>query len=240
VHEAILQNLGAIYVPDEVISIETLGLTDFPKTISGKIKKSVLTRLVREYRSSKSNNFHLMGPETSVHRALRKAYHKSTAIPEEMLDLELPVTNFADSITFMRIRHYLRKELGFTMSTQQMTEFPTIKSQIELLQKLNHGQISISSNLPRLGDTQDLEELSITNGSLENAEDLIRIAKETLHTQGFNGPNDVASIIPTYDYMQMLLDSGIINSWNFGISIMADGSTTKVSILEYLSFKFLA
>ena len=74
-------------------------------------------------------------PTKSVHDAVLHAYYKSTGLPIENLDLQTPTTNFADSISFVRVRDSLRKELGFTLTAEEMVDYPNIASQIKLLQK---------------------------------------------------------------------------------------------------------
>jgi acyl carrier protein len=130
--QAVLQHMGAAYVPDEVITLTELGLADFPKTISGKVQKSRLAELVLTFRDQRDHKQH--ASQGSIHDVIIRAYYKSTGIPVENLDLQTPVTNFADSISFMRVRDALRKQLGFTLTVQEMMEYPNIESQIRLLQ----------------------------------------------------------------------------------------------------------
>ncbi|MCJ1264211.1 hypothetical protein MMC22_004082 [Lobaria immixta] len=71
------------------------------------------------------------------------------------------------------------------------------------------------------------DEMNITFGSQDDAEKMKELISKTVEVKGFSWLNDVTSVIPAYDYMQVLLESELINSWNFAIAIMADGSSTQ-------------
>lgn len=160
---------------------------------------------------------------------MTRAYYKSTGIPLENLDSQSPVTNFADSISFMRVRDSVRKELGYTLTIREMAEYPNIASQIRLLQgKGFQSQFGTHSTSKRWGPPS-LEEMSIAFGDSSEAQRMTTLISNTLEASGFSWSHDVASVIPAYDYMQVLLESELIKSWNFAIAIMADGSSTQVS-----------
>lgn len=218
--------MGPSYLPDEVITLTELGLADFPKTISGKVQKVQLAELVRSFRDLKDHN--RAASKSSIHDIILHAYYKATGIPLQNLDLEIPVTNFADSISFMRVRDTLRKELGFTLTVQEMIDYPNIESQIRLL----HGRDSQPQNKARSTSEHSgppsLAEMSIAFGGLSEAKRLKALISKTIESKGFDWSLDVSSIIPAYDYMQILLESEIIISWNFAFAIMANGSSTQV------------
>ena len=224
--QAVLQHMGAAYVPDEVITLTELGLADFPKTISGKVQKSRLAELVLTFRDQRDHKQH--ASQGSIHDVIIRAYYKSTGIPVENLDLQTPVTNFADSISFMRVRDALRKELGFTLTVQEMMEYPNIESQIRLLQGRDFQSQNGARSTSKPSGPPSLDEMSIAFGGSDEAERMKTLISKTIEAEGFSWSHDVASIIPAYDYMQVLLESKLINSWNFAIAITADGSSTQV------------
>lgn len=228
--EAVLQNLGAAFVPDEVITLKELGLADYPKTISGKVQKSRLAELVRTFRKQRDDHAHQTTSKTSIYDTVVHAYYKSTGISIENLDLQAPVTNFADSISFIRVRDLLRKNLGVTLTIEEMVDNPNIASQIKLLQKRNVQSSKNAHSLVEPSGPPSLDEMSITFGSQDQAEKMKELISKTIGAKRFSWFNDVADVIPAYDYMQVLLESELINSWNFCIAIMADGSNTQVRV----------
>lgn len=227
--EAVLQQMGAAFVPDEVITLKQLGLTDFPMTISGKVQKPRLAEIVRTFRSQRDKSADQTKSKKSIHDTVVHAYYKSTGFPIKNLDLQAPTTNFADSISFIRVRDFLRKELGFTLTVQEMMDYPNIASQIKLLQKRNFHSPKSARSLVKPSGPPSLDEMSITFGSLDQAEKMKKLITKTIEAKGFNWFNDVATVIPAYDYMQVMLESELINSWNFAIAVIADRSSTLVS-----------
>lgn len=218
--------MGAAYVPDEVITLPELGLTDFPKTISGKLQRLRLGQLVRTFRDQRDHKHN--GSKTAIRNVILHAYHRSTGLPVENLDLQIPVTNFADSISFMRVRDTLRKQIGVTLTVQEMIEYPSIQSQIRLLQGRDFQAQNAAFLTSKPSGTPSLDEMSMAFGGLHEAERMKSLISSTVEAQGFSWSRDVASIIPAHDYMQVLLESELINSWNFAIAIIADGSSTQV------------
>jgi hypothetical protein len=68
---------------------------------------------------------------------------RATGIPPATIDKEARSSNFADSITFMRVRDMFRKELGFTLSAREMVDYPSLSSQIHILErKSGHTQLT--------------------------------------------------------------------------------------------------
>lgn len=227
--EAVLQHMGPAYVPDEVITLKELGLDDFPKTISGKVQKSQLADLVRKFRDQRDD---APGDKTtakrSIHDTLLFVYFKSCGVPVEHLDLNTPVTNYADSISFMRVRDFLRKELGFSLTLAEIAEYPTLSSQIKLLEKRDFQSRNGVRAPEKLLGPPSLDELSIAFGGDYQARKMKEKISKTVESVGFDWEADVATVIPTHDYMQVMLESELINSWNFALALMADKSNVEV------------
>ncbi|KAL8698938.1 MAG: hypothetical protein Q9224_001626 [Gallowayella concinna] len=223
--QAVLQRMGAAYVPDDVITLAELGLADFPKTMSGKIQRVRLAQLVCTFRDQRDHKYN--GPKSTIHNVVLRAYHRSTGIPAEDLDLQNPVTNFADSISFMRVRDTLRKDIGLTLTVQEMMEYPNIQSQIRLLQGRDFQFQNAARSTSKPSGPPGPDEMSMAFGGLNEAERMKTLITKTIEVKGFNWSRDVASVIPAYDYMQILLESKLINSWNFAIALTADGSSTQ-------------
>ena len=236
--EAILQHMGAAFVPDEVITLKQLGLTDFPMTISGKVQKPRLAEIVRTFRSQRDKYADQTTSKKSIHDTVVHAYYKSTGLPIKNLDLQAPTTNFADSISFMRVRDFLRKELGFTLTLEEMVDYPNIASQIKLLQTRNFHSAKGARSLLKHSGPPSLDEMSITFGSMNEAEKMKELIAKTVEAKGFNWFNDVAAVIPAYDYMQVFLESKLLNSGNIAIAVIADRSSTLVSFgTQFLAFR---
>ena len=50
VRELLVKDLGAAWVPEEIIDIESLGVDDYPRTSSGKVQKNKLREILIKQR----------------------------------------------------------------------------------------------------------------------------------------------------------------------------------------------
>jgi hypothetical protein len=132
-------------------------------------------------------------------------YSKSTGIPVDSLDMHSPISEIADSITFMRVRDTLRKSLGFTLYIEEMAASPNIVSQIRLLKAKGTQTQNIIHRLRKRVRSPALGEMNIEFGSQHQTEKMKTAIGKTINTIGFDWANDVADIIPVYDYMHAIL-----------------------------------
>lgn len=223
-HDAILQSKGAAYLPDEIVSLEQLDLKDFPKTASGKVQKSQLAAIVREFRLQREKE----EAETDmVEVAVLQAWQKAIGIPHEHLDLNEPTIMFADSIAIMRVRDTLRKKLHITISPEEMVDCPTIRSQIRLARTKRPENLRVEVKSVETGPPS-MEELTAHFGGGDEAKLMKQQISQVLTSQGFNWENDVSAVVQSYDALSVLVQAKIIHTWNFAIAVTSKKSTVKV------------
>lgn len=228
------KSMGMLHVPDEFITLEDLGLDDYPRTMSGKVQKSTLRKLVAAFRKhSVSPDSNSLGQtkatnETRPHRSIEETvlhvWWRATGISPAAIDQEAPSSNFADSITIMRVRDMFRKELGFTFSAHEMIDYPSLRSQMHLLEKKSgHSQ----TNDARARDA--VAPLSLQAIQLvvhpEDATSFKKKASAAVSKSGFDFDQDAAAVIQASDFTNVLIRHKLMDTWNFGIAIVADGST---------------
>jgi hypothetical protein len=229
-----MEQMGPEYVPGGVFSLQELGLEDFPKTVSGKVQKSKLAAIVTETKAKNdaqnpNSNLHYQ----SVKEGVLRAYNKATGIPVENLNVDLPTMNFADSIALLRVRDTLTKSLGANLSIKELVLYPSINSQIELLTSkmaakntvtaARHVRESIRAEPPTP------QQMGIILGGDDEGKAMIDLASSTLAEHGLGGWNSVSAVMPVPDYIQVLLESKIIDTWNFAIAVACKSANKKVS-----------
>ncbi|KAM0350982.1 hypothetical protein ACHAPU_002760 [Fusarium lateritium] len=225
IRELILEKLGPEFVPQRILSLNELGLEEVPTTTSGKVQKSKLSSAVREY-ISREKKVPKANSKTKIHDPLLAAYAKATSIPVDSLDINTEVTRFADSIAFMRVRDYLRKNTGHVLTVKEISEHPTIISQIKLLQERTPSKTQQSTAELTSQEPPSQDELEVLVGGNDQAQSLISKASKALETEGFDWPQ-VSAVFPTHDCMQVLLDSHTIDTWNFAIAVRTSSSTVQ-------------
>ncbi|KAF1967257.1 acetyl-CoA synthetase-like protein [Bimuria novae-zelandiae CBS 107.79] len=245
--EAVRAHMGVLHVPDEVITIDTLGLEDYPRTMSAKVQKNALRILVAAHRRNREpkvetsdvipnghshNDVNGSSGGTveskNVEDTVLTIWWRATGIEPSKLDKNTPTFNFADSITIMRVRGMYRKELGVTLSAPEMSEHVDLQSQIEALErKASATGQNTTAPPPRVENARSLEEIQVILGSENDAALFKQRASTALAIQGFDFDKDVESVIQTNDFVDVLEKDGMIHKWNFAISVPAEGSTVQ-------------
>ncbi|KAH6659372.1 hypothetical protein BKA67DRAFT_529526 [Truncatella angustata] len=232
VQDVVLRELGAAYVPERTITLTELGFADFPRTTSNKIQKSQLIARVRallsdEVMTSSSTD------EVAIKDKVLAAYFKSTGVPIEKLDVNIPTVQFADSIAFMRVRDYLRKSLSHTLTTKEMNDHPTIAAQIKLLRDRSASNTRSNKLAGNSLRQSSMEDLSILFGGMKEARAMMLRISDVLQAKQLSWPQ-VLSVVPAHDYLQVLLNSQIIETWNFAIAVVTKGfkDTNLVTALK--------
>ena len=231
IREHILEQMGPEYVPGGVFSLQELGLEDFPKTVSGKVQKSKLAAIITEKMGrndiqKSTSDSHYQRVEEGVLRA----YNKATGIPVENLNVDLPTVNFADSIALLRVRDALTKSLGATLSIEELMLCPSIRSQMERLTSrmaAAEGTVIVSGSTRAEPPTR--QQMSIMLGGDEEGKIMTDLASSTLTKYGLGGWISVSAIMPAQDYIQVLLESKIIDTWNFAIAVACKSANKDVS-----------
>ncbi|KAF2448804.1 acetyl-CoA synthetase-like protein [Karstenula rhodostoma CBS 690.94] len=253
--EAVRNHMGILHVPDEVITLGALGLDDYPRTISGKVQKAALRVIVAAYRKNRESkhdsatgsingdapNGHTNGDtngtvrrdsgiieDIDVEQTVLRVWWRATGIETSKLDRQTPTFNYADSITLMRVRAMYRKELGVTLTAVEMSQNADIQSHIDALErKVSQSQKQVVAQLPRFENARTLDELQVVLGPDNDAKTFKETASRALESQGFDFDQDVESVIQMSDFMDVLEREKFINTWNFAITIVADGSTVQ-------------
>lgn len=115
--DTILAQAGDLYVPADVISIQTLGHEEYPKTMAGKVQKSKLEGLVKSYweRQHMQGHFTIDGPISgpqvmeSLCRAIKKEKRISIDLSLRMVELGV------DSILSIAILKRVQIETGVSL-----------------------------------------------------------------------------------------------------------------------------
>ena len=228
IHKQIHDNMGKIYLLDEVISLQDLGLTDFPSTMAGKIQKGKLSEAVRKYREDRDK------PITNVDIShirdnVKKIWARAVGLQPDQLNLEDPITNYADSITVMRVKDKIGKEIGRSLSLAEMMEAGNLEKQIQLLEQLpaeNVKGTSKKSKPERQGGpaVEDMAHLTENPEFFSATKDAV---VDVIEPYGL-GWDDVMEVLPAYDFASVLAETRIFDSWNFKMSFLPKNVDEKV------------
>jgi len=217
-YTTVLTKMGPAFVPDEVLSLDTLGLKEYPKTMAGKIQKVRLAAIVRKYRDDKDSP-HVNGSQSpdQLNEIIKSLWRRALGHP---VDENVSISDFADSITLMKVRDRISKETGRSLTLAEMVDANTIAGQIKLLK----SQSTIARDKRRL--TQPRHEGPPT------VDDMVHLASNPELLDGTKallekvlapydlGWQDVEDILPAYDFGRTLAQTGIFDSWNLKFALL--------------------
>ena len=257
----ISKELGSHFVPTQIVTLEDLGLKEYPTTGSGKIKKHELRELVKRLQdqATDSENVRINGVaingkhntmgngaaqnqvsalRSSIQKSLLEAYRSATGTPLEQLDLQANIATFADSIMTMRVRNLLQRNSGYHLSIKNMSPTSTIASQVDILEQIasknKYDKLSVESVETITGPPgpPTIQQLEMACGGLQNAEDVMKVTKDTLKPMGFTWDEDVSAIFPVNDFYHVLMDGQVIQTCSLTTTILTDERDLKVSCIH--------
>ncbi|KAI0126844.1 AMP-binding enzyme [Xylariales sp. AK1849] len=219
VQNAVLKNMGTLYVPDDVLSVQDLGLSDHPRTMGGKIKKTQLAALVKKYRDCRDKtSTHLNNLELAAE--VQSIWAKAVGLEPSHLLLDARIGDFADSITVMRVRDMIKRRTGRNLSLVDMAKVGTVSGHISLLQEHFTDVKKVDIKRPMREGPPAVEDML----HLTEDPDLIEPTKElilrSISPYGLEW-DDVEDVIPAYDYASIMTETRQFHSWGLKIGLIA-------------------
>lgn len=110
---AVRTNLGALHVPDEILTLNTLRLDDYPRTMSGKVQKSTLRNLVSAFRKHRRPVApQITSKSKSVEETVLHVWWRATGVLPANLDKEAPTSKFRQLDHHYACERYVPKRAG--------------------------------------------------------------------------------------------------------------------------------
>jgi hypothetical protein len=218
-------------VPSGTVSLQALGLGDYPRTAVGKIKKTKLIESVREYQQQSQtpvNNEHPDSVSQPVQGA-KATWARVLGIQDADFDVNTPVAQLADSITNLTARDRIQKTTGKNVPLQEWLAATTFQDQITLLERseTENEPSDRSPSEKRMGPPI-LEDMVHLDGD-KNKLKATKTAVEKTIAENSLSWDDIEDVFPCTDFMHMLCRSRVINTWNIRTSIVSQGASIQVS-----------
>lgn len=221
VQAEVVTHMGALYVPEDVISTDDLGIDDYPRTVSGKIQKIKLTGLVNDYLSKLEQIGNNEGNETldesRLTEKVKTIWAKAVGLDPSHIRLDAPVGEFADSITVMRVREKIKRQTGKALSLQDMLEADTIEKQIEIMKAMespSEENKTVIRKTPTRKGPPGMEDMVHLAEDLDLLEPTKKLVTETVAEYGFHW-EDVEDIIPAYDFNALMSQTRLNEDWTW-------------------------
>jgi aryl carrier-like protein len=229
VQATVLTSMGPIYVPDEVIQLSDLGIDAYPRTMAGKIKKTELADLVRKYRNERDQS-DTNGSRVLLEKEVVDIWSRAIGRDPKHIELDALISDFADSITVMRVRDKIKRQTGKSLSLAEMASAGTLAGQIKLLQQKSASQETTSRKpRPQRDGPPGIEDMVHLVENPELLDTTKELIVNAINPYGFMW-EDVLDVLPVYDFASVLAETGIFNSWNFKMAVLPKTVNEQVTI----------
>ena len=187
----LVKDLGPAWVPEEILTLEDLGLDDYPRTASGKVQKNKLREILREKR------IQILGSvqAESILDILSRVWHKLLSLPAGTLTPQTSVHDWADSLILARFSAALLRESGLLISLSELAEHASIEQQARLLSSRGIAKASFADIVPKRDGPPGVNDIAHVHGDEERYQRTIQLCNETLAPLGLDW-NDVQDVIP--------------------------------------------
>ncbi|KAL8941853.1 MAG: hypothetical protein Q9216_001997 [Gyalolechia sp. 2 TL-2023] len=203
-HDRVVKELGVTFALERVMDFKELAVEGWPTTATGKVRKVDVRQLVIDHLEFESRGSARKSAREPTEAALTRIWARYSGVAESQISPTMSLEGLVDSVTVLRFRSQLKKELGKTLSIEELNANPTIVKQAAILDRQQETLLRGSdarTEATRKGPP-DLEDVVHARGS-QSIFDEIRQASETkLHALNLSWDKDVEEILPMYDFLQ--------------------------------------
>lgn len=229
----VTNDMGTMYVPAEVLSLNQLGVTDYPRTMSGKIQKVKLAAMVRKHLEDvelPENDTKRDDIEAALGAAMKEIWARATGQDVHRIPLDAPISSFADSILIIRVRGKIRTKTGKLLSMAEMSGNSTIAGQIELLKTKSSANMPIDNTLAgkkrKRAEPPKLEDIVHLAKDRNLFTATKKLVSRTLAPHGLDW-DDVDAIYPCHDHLNVF--QRVIDPLGINTGLLAHKATKEVS-----------
>ncbi|RMY63793.1 hypothetical protein D0863_10278 [Hortaea werneckii] len=207
----VVQHLGPSFALDQVVPLSDLGMVEFPRTTSGKIRKQELALALDKYRKAskprptgdgaslaRADSFDIADP---LEKVLTDVWTRILGVPEYTLGPDTKISDLADSLTMMQFRRLLRKDHALELSLSEMIKNPTIAEQAILLGKTEIDTPKEMVSAPRREGPPGPFDVVEAYGDRERLQSIQQLVTPLLGLYGLGWEQDVEDIIPMNDVL---------------------------------------
>ena len=230
IRETITRHMGKIYALADVVCLDELGVSEYPRTILGKVQKSKLAELINNRASAAQAN---AATNVSFARKVARIIAQVTGTSLSTITMSTELSELADSITLMRLVNALNKGLKVHLTSAKMSEADTVGTLVRQLKLESNSNNSLAVE-PRLtghrSPTEDDMVFLRDNTSFE----VVKHAVERTVSAYDLKWDDVAAVFPAYDFTRILVKNHFLDKLSFKILILARAHSVEVRSLAYI------
>lgn len=245
IRETVRNGMGPASCPEEVVALAQLGLIDYPRTISRKVKKGELVEAVRQYRARQiddmKTNVQTAPVSVATLNKLRAIWARVLGISESSLSPESHMAELTDSIAATRLLDRVSKAFGKVLTLAELTQADTLQQQADLL------DLKASS----MGDDPPFSPTSEKPSGPPGIEDMVHLIEKPEQFEATKAKihqaiscvgltwDDVREVMPAHDMNRLSVLLGQMNRLNLkSCLVMKDPSISKEQLFDALEAAF--
>lgn len=246
IRETVRNVMGSASCPEEILSLAQLGLEDYPRTMSKKVKKAELVEMVQQHRAQKNegeNNTMQRYPAPSdTFEKLRATWARVLGIDESSLSPESHMAELADSIAATRLLDRVSRIFGKVPTLAEFKQADTLQEQAALLDSkpplMANAQPS-SPTLVRATGPPEIKDVVHLTGHPEQFAATKTIIEEAISHTGLVWA-DVREVMPAHDMNRLSVLLGQMNRLNLkACLIIQNMSISKEQLYDALEAAFM-
>ncbi|KAL8867062.1 MAG: hypothetical protein Q9174_005905 [Haloplaca sp. 1 TL-2023] len=211
IQQRVSKTLGRMFSPQYILDLNEIGLTEYPRTTSGKIKKGDLKDHVSQHLSRGREQ----GRDSDQHRPtveiLIALWARLSGREAHSISLEECADTFADSIMMMQFCNLVGKELDKTIAVDEIMGDTSIEEQAQMIDDRSTikrpNTSAVRSGPPTAADMVHV------NGDLDAASRCQRKVEALLQPHGLDW-EDVEDVIPTSQTAALMTRRTRLRNWN--------------------------
>lgn len=210
IQQRVSNELGMMFSPQHILDLLDLGLADYPRTTSGKIKKGDLKVRVGEHLSwsdAKQKDNHVA---STVDILIRFWACVSGRVADDITPDECADT-FADSIMIMQFCNLVCKDLGKTIAVEDIVGDVSISKQAQIIDARPATERS-NREVSRPGPPTAADMVHV-NGDMDAATRCQQKVESLLPQHGLRW-KDVEDVIPTAQTVALMTRRTRLRNWN--------------------------
>lgn len=204
-YKRIVTELGTAFALERVIDLKELAIDHWPTTTTGKVRKVDVRQIVHDHLELEAKHSSRETDPSLIERTLTRIWSRLTGIQEFHFSPSMSLDGMVDSVTVMRFRSQVKKELGTSLTLDELNTNPTVAQQADILHQQRGNSPGSNeagvTNMAREGPP-GLEDIIHAHGSKTQFEDIRQRAEKKLHTLGLSWEADVEEVLPIYDYLE--------------------------------------
>ncbi|PPJ57532.1 hypothetical protein CBER1_06265 [Cercospora berteroae] len=227
IKRVVSHHLGQIFALDDVITLQDIGITDYPGTALGKVQKSKLKELVNRRIQKEEDH---PTDDDSLEIKVFSVIARTTGIPVESILPTTDLSELVDSIMPMRLVNRIAKETGRRLIVEHVLGAQTVGSLVKMLEQQPLGSNGVSktnaAERSSLERSLNAEDMVSPEGSEITFSTVKQVVEHTISPHDVNW-RDVESVFPAYDFTRVLVQDGTLDKWSFKVLFLARGHTVK-------------